>query len=441
MPTLFDHTPTAFRKMLRETLEGQFAQASSFINRLCEKMYAKEVQHRVCAELYIDIKSLLTNTEATFAYYSESRKRAIGVDADGDISFIKTFLKEYKLKINQLEKGVEDAKQHEYRFETQERKQQSIKILESFSSYNKDIECQLENLQRQYNELESDVYAPQSDEVVLNRLKQHIYDVIQSIDYYKLLYLITGTIVEKGYIDVFGTRIWFRKNIINVRIIHSSRIELFTPLLELVADISAESSESALSLAHELAEQKFENEQLDAAIAYVCSGVRAKHLQSILDQPNDEKRRGRRTVEKFHDRDINCKRLGRLIKETFRTFHHATLVHDMRQGGKRSFYLLLAFLIALNGGDPNRVSGKIACFCRWVKNFFGILGHSLRSFQYYIHDYYYKYYIEKDKKTLRTRIVNDVERVIIRNKKFFSGEQLVSQVGSVLIQNEFISYC
>ena len=81
MPTLFDHTPTAFRKMLRETLEGQFAQASSFINRLCEKMYAKEVQHRVCAELYIDIKSLLSNTEATFADYSESRKRAIGVDA------------------------------------------------------------------------------------------------------------------------------------------------------------------------------------------------------------------------------------------------------------------------------------------------------------------------------------------------------------------------
>ena len=116
MPTLFDHTPTAFRKMLRETLEGQFAQASSFINRLCEKMYAKEVLHTTCTELYIDIKSLLTNTEATFAYYSESRKRAIGVDADGDISFIKTFLKEYKLKINQLEKGVEDAKQHEYLF-------------------------------------------------------------------------------------------------------------------------------------------------------------------------------------------------------------------------------------------------------------------------------------------------------------------------------------
>ena len=113
----------------------------------------------------------------------------------------------------------------------------------------------------------------------------------------------------------------------------------------------------------------------------------------------------------------------------------------MQQGGKRSFYLLLAFLIALNGGDPIRVSGKIACFCRWVKDFFCILGHSLRSFQYYIHDYYYEYYIEKDKRILRTRIVNDIERVNIKNKKFFSGEQLVSQVSGVLTENAKISYC
>ena len=129
-------------------------------------------------------------------------------------------------------------------------------------------------------------------------------------------------------------------------------------------------------------------------------------------------------------------KLGDFIRETFQELYHTSIEKDMQQGGQLSYAFLLAVLIALNGGDPNRVYGKVACFCRFLKKTFGALVRTLRSFQYYINKF-----VEFLRDRKRTMIVNDVERVIIRNKKFFSGEQLVSQVSGVLTENAIISYC
>ena len=141
-------------------------------------------------------------------------------------------------------------------------------------------------------------------------------------------------------------------------------------------------------------------------------------------------------MDRFYEGYMDLDKLGDFIRETFQELYHTSIEKDMQQGGQLSYAFLLAVLIALNGGDPSRVYGKVACFCRFLKKTFGALVRTVRSFQYYISKF-----VEFLRDRKRTMIVNDVERVIIRNKKFFSGEQLVSQVGSVLTQNAFISYC
>lgn len=146
-------------------------------------------------------------------------------------------------------------------------------------------------------------------------------------------------------------------------------------------------------------------------------------------------------VDRFYEEYLDLDKLGDFIRETFQERYHTSIEEDMRQGGKLSYAFLLAVLVALNGGDPSRVYGKVACFCRFLKKTFGALVRTVRSFQYYISKFVEFLRERKNGKTARTMIVNDVERVVIRNKKFFSGEQLVSQVSGVLTQNEFISCC
>ena len=146
-------------------------------------------------------------------------------------------------------------------------------------------------------------------------------------------------------------------------------------------------------------------------------------------------------MDRFYEGYMDLDKLGDFIRETFQELYHTSIEEDMQQGGQLSYAFLLAVLVALNDGDPSRVYGKVACFCRFLKKTFGALVRTLRSFQYYINKFVEFLRDRKSGKNVRTMIVNDVERVIIRNKKFFSGEQLVSQVDSVLTQNEFISYC
>lgn len=94
MPTLYDHissnSKTAFRKVLRTTLEGQFAQATSFVDGLCKDMCAERIYPHQCLGQYGEILKMLHDIEVTFANYAESRRRAVGVDTKGDIAFMQT---------------------------------------------------------------------------------------------------------------------------------------------------------------------------------------------------------------------------------------------------------------------------------------------------------------------------------------------------------------
>jgi hypothetical protein len=143
----------------------------------------------------------------------------------------------------------------------------------------------------------------------------------------------------------------------------------------------------------------------------------------------------------LYEKYLDLDKLGDFIRETFQEHYHTSIEEDMRQEGQLSYAFLLAVLVALNGGDPSRVYGKVACFCRFLKKTFGGLVRTLRSFQYYINKFIKFLRERKNGETARTMIVNDVERVVIRNKKFFSGEQLVSQVSGVLTKKAIISYC
>lgn len=398
MPTIFDHisvkSKTAIRKTLRTSLEGQFAQVKALVDELCDKMYARIIPHEECKVLYEDLIRLLREIENTFTNYAESRKCTIGIDDEGDISFMKKLLEEYKPQINQLEKGIEEAKQHEYRFEAQERKQQSIKILESLSSYNRAIECQLDNLQRQYNELESDVYGPQSDEVVLNRFNQQFYDVNQSLESSILEAL---SKVPSGIFSIFGDSaidslvskvlvpIRTNKRKVSKQFIRNAQIELFKPLWNFLDGKLIELYDKPQELARLIYEKKLDNKLVEDMMVRLC-------LWKLLDdacvaQSEEDfckRRRGRPTVDKFYEQHLDLDRLGEFIRETFSELYGSSIEEDIKRKGKKCYLFLSILLIALNGGSPQRVMGKIACFCRYVKKTFGLLGRSLRSFQMYI---------------------------------------------------------
>ena len=83
MPTLYDHissnSKTAFRKVLRTTLEGQFAKATSLVGTLCKDMCAERIYPHQCLGQYGEILKMLHDIEVTFANYAESRARQGGL--------------------------------------------------------------------------------------------------------------------------------------------------------------------------------------------------------------------------------------------------------------------------------------------------------------------------------------------------------------------------
>lgn len=450
MPTIFDHisakSKTAIRKTLRASLEDQFAQATSLVDALCGKMYATQIRHEECLKLYKDINCLLREIENTFANYAESRKCTIGIDDEGDISFMKKLLEEYKLKINQLKKGIEEAKQHEYRFDAKNKKE-SIKIYQSFLSHSEDITQRFETLQRQYNELENEVYGPQSDEVVLNRFNRHFYDVTQLVESSISVALSKGPSHSYGIFgDSLAAKVFYSisnsKENVSKRSIRDLQEELLRPIHDVFNGRFRELYDKPLKLAREIYEQQLDNELVEEIMTRLCLWQKLVNVCGTHSLKNFYKRRrGRPMVDRFYEEYLDLDKLGDFIRETFQERYHTSIEEDMRQGGKLSYAFLLAVLVALNGGDPSRVYGKVACFCRFLKKTFGALVRTVRSFQYYINKFVEFLRERNNGETARTVIVNDVERVVIRNKKFFSGEQLVSQVSGVLTQNEFISCC
>lgn len=450
MPTILDHisakSKTAIRKTLRASLEEQFAQAKSLVDDLCDRMYAAQIQHEECLNLYKDIKSLLSEIKNTFTNYAESRKCAIGVDADGDISFMKKLLEEYKLKINQLEKGIEEAKQHEYRFDVKSKKE-SIKIYQSFLSQSEDIAHKFETLQRQYNELENEVYGPQSDEVVLNRFNRQFYDVTQLVESSISVALSKGPSHSYGIFgDSLAAKVFYSisksKKKVQKRPFRDLQEELLRPIHDALNGRFRELYDKPLKLAREIYELQLDNELVEEIMTRLCLWQKLVNACGAQSLKKFYKRsRGRPMVDRFYEKSLDLDKLGDFIRETFQERYHTSIEEDMRQGGKLSYAFLLAVLVALNGGDPSRVYGKVACFCRFLKKAFGGLVRTLRSFQYYINKFIKFLRERKNGETARTMIVNDVERVVIRNKKFFSGEQLVSQVSGVLTKKAIISYC
>lgn len=427
MSALYDHisphSETALRKTLRASLEEQFEQVKTLVDELCDKMYTKIIPHEECAELYKEIKCLLSEINSAFTYYAESRKCAIGVDTDGDISFVKQFLEEYKHQINQLKEGIKEAKQHECRFDVKS-KQESIAIYQLFSSRSENIAEQFDILQRQYNELECDVYGPQSDEVVLNRFNRHFYDVAQSvesglrkvsnrtfesfcnIDLPALKKSITESLTRESessaynlFAKIFSsfekTKKKEKKKKLN-NVIREEQIELFTPLWTFLDGRFIELYNKPQELAREIYDQQIDNEQVEDMMTRLClwkhlEDTKAKYASSQAsqeDQPSQQeqetRRRGRPTVENFYEKYLDLDRLGDFIRETFKGLYGLSIEDDIRVKGKKCYIFLSILLIALNGGSPQKVMGKIACFCRYVKKTFGILGRSLRSFQMYI---------------------------------------------------------
>ena len=453
MPTIFDHisakSKTAIRRTLRVSLEGQFEQAKTLIDELCGKMYAKIIPHKKCDELYKDIKCLLNDINSAFANYANSRKCAIGVDADGDISFINRFLNEYKLKINQLKDGIEEAKLHECRFDAKS-KQHLIFIYQSFSSYSEDIAVQFDTLQSQYNELESVIYGPQSDEVVLNRFNRHFFNVTKSVESG-----IKGNFSKAirnsfniFHIDIFNGLSYIEfsykplKSKSPQKALREAQAKLLNPISTFLDGRFIDLCDKPQELAREIYEKQIDNSLVEELMTRLC-------LWNMLSNecvPQNEKfirkrRRGRPIVDKFYEEYLDLNRLGDFMRETFQKLYHTSIEDDMRQEGQLSYAFLLALLIALNGGDPNRVYGKVACFCRFLKNTFGVLVRTLRSFQYYINKFVEFLQERNNGKSARTMSMSNIKRVIIRNKKFFSSEQLVSQIGRILTQNALFTYC
>ena len=427
MPTIFDHisakSKTAIRKTLRASLEEQFAQATSLVDDLCGKMYATQIRHEECLRLYKDIKVLLMGIGKTFANYAESRRRTIGVDADGDISFVKKLLDNYKLKIKKLAQGLNEATLRELRFAANETEKQAISIFQSFSSKNKDTEVLLETLQRQYDELEHDVYGPQSDEVVVKRFNQQFYDVTQSvesglrevstrsldsflgIDFSSLEKSISEALSKERSAYSLLAKILSpfketkkkekKEKKIN-EIIREEQIELFKPLWSFLGGRFIELCNKPQELAREIYDQQIDNELVEDMMTRLClwkylENTKAKYASSQereesqpCQQEQDVQRRGRPTIEKFYEEYLDLDRLGEFIRETFRELYGSSIEDDIKRKGKKCYLFLSILLIALNGGSPQRVQGKIACFCRYVKKAFGMLGRSLRSFQMYI---------------------------------------------------------
>lgn len=438
MPTLYDHissnSKTAFRKVLRTTLEKQFAQATSLVGTLCKDMCAERIYPRQCLGQYGDIQKVLREIEATFANYAESRKRAIGVDADGDITFMKELLDEYKLKITKLKRGIEERLSYVRYFEPERpEKRQIINALESFLSSNKDIETLLSSLQRQYDALACELYDPQDDEVVVKRFNKHFFDVTQSNEaaWKKALIESVTTDVTEFFFgsDSLSERI-FQHMVApqkDVQAIHSDQIELFNPLYDLFDGNLAELLCNPQALAREIYDRRMDNGQVEDLMTRAFLWQRLDDLKNAPSESHIAKRqRGRPPEERFYEGFMDLDNLKEFMHEDFQEQYHTPIKEDVEHGGKNSHYFLCALLVAINLPCTDRVRGRVTCFYHYLQEVFGKVGRTLRSFQKYIDGF-----LGFLQSTVTT-VADIFAKPKLKERKFHIGKDLLCHIVSKL---------
>lgn len=438
MPTFYDHissnSKTAFRKVLRTTLEKQFAQATSLVGTLCKDMCAERIYPRQCLGQYGDIQKVLREIEATFANYAESRKRAIGVDADGDITFMKELLDEYKLKITKLKRGIEERLSYVRYFEPERpEKRQIINALESFLSSNKDIETLLSSLQRQYDALACELYDPQNDEVVVKRFNKHFFDVTQSNEsawQKALLESATASVMESFLGEGSLSERIFQHIVAphkDIRAIHSDQIELFNPLYDLFDGNLAELLCNPQALAREIYDRRMDNGQVEDLMTRAFLWQRLDDLKNAPSESHIAKRqRGRPPEERFYEGFMDLDNLKEFMHEDFQEQYHTPIKEDVEHGGKNSHYFLCALLVAINLPCTDRVRGRVTCFYHYLQEVFGKVGRTLRSFQKYIDGF-----LGFLQSTVTT-VADIFAKPKLKERKFHIGKDLLCHIVSKL---------
>ena len=434
MSALYDHisphSETALRKTLRVSLEEQFGGITSHINALCEKMYAEEVNRYYCKTEYEHINRILDDTKRTFARYADSRRRAVGMDIDGDISFMRTLLSKYTQNINQLKHGLEEAIRHEryfnlYKPETKNR----ITSLELFLSLNGDVEDRLQALQRQYDELEQELYGPQDDKEVLNRFNRQFYDVAQSHEsaWQKALSEsipanVTGSLfggdslAERVFMHIASPKK-------NLQAIHHDQIELTNRLRNYIAGELTSLYTNPQALAREINTRQLVNEVVETVMADLYAWQRLDDLKNAPSESHIVKcQRGRPPEDRFYEGVMDLEKLEKFMCEDFQELYHAPIKEDVQKGGKNSLYFLCAMLVAVNLSCANRVRGRVSCFYRFLQRIFGKMGRTLRYFQKYI-DGFIKFLWPTE-----TTTESIFAKPKLKEKKFRIGHKLLCRI-------------
>ncbi len=438
MPTLFDHissnSKTAFRKVLRTTMEEQFAQAKSFVDGLCKDMCAERIYPHQCLGQYGEILKMLREIEVTFADYAKSRRRAVGMDTNGDIAFMQDHFNDYKLKITQLKKGIEERLLHVRYFEPERpEKRQIINVLDSFLSSNKDIETLLSTLQRQYDALARELYGPQDDETVVKRFNRHFFDVTQSNEAAwkkALIESVTASVTE----SFLGGDSLFERIVQHmvvpqkdIQAIHSDQIELFNPLRDFFEGNLAELLSNPQALAREIYDRRMNNEQVEDLMTRAFLWQRLDDLKNAPSESHIVKRqRGRPPEDRFYEGFMDLDNLKEFMHEDFQEQYHTPIKEDVKHGGKNSHYFLCALLVAINLPCTDRVRGRVTCFYHYLQGVFGKIGRTLRSFQKYIDGF-----LDFLQSTVTT-VVDIFAKPKLKERKFHIGKDILCHIVSKL---------
>lgn len=435
MPTLYDHmsykSSTALRKTLRSSIEEQFGRITSHIDALCKAMYSKDVCPNYCKDKYKHINEALSDVGSTFALYAESRRRAIGVDSDGDISFMRKLLNNYKQEIKQLEYGIEEAISNQYRFCSHEpESKKRIEYLELFLSLNKQVENRLRDLYNQYEKLEQELYTPQHDKELLKRFNKQFYDVAQfnRLDLGKYLrnivedFSMQSSSREKRLFEYIHSL--FSSPLKDVNAIYREQKKLTDRLHNYLDGGLLSFYTNPLELAREMNTRQLDNELVERIMTDLYSWQCLDDLKNAPSKSHKVKRaRGRPTEEHFYEEFMDLDNLQKFITVEFREQYHTSIKEDLERGGKNSYYFLCATLVALNFQDIGKIRGLVSCFYRFLQKTFGIVGRTLRSFQKFI-DGFLEYLTPKKE--------DFSSNPPLKDKKFSVGKNLLPRLVSKL---------
>ena len=432
MSTLYDHisykSSTALRKTLRSSIEDQFGCITSHIDALCKAMYANEVLPNLCKDKYKQINKALDEVGSTFALYAESRRRAIGVDSDGDIKFMGKLLNYYKQEIKELELGIEDAIYREKDPNSHEpESKKRIEFLKLFLSLNKDVENRLRDLYNHYEKLEQELYTPQDDKELTKRFNKQFYDVAKSqesdwkkemLEIFKNI-SVQSTSREKQYIHSL-----FASPLKDVNAIYREQKKLTNSLYNYLDGGLSSLYTNPLELAREMNTRQLDNELVERIMTDLYSWQCLDDLKNAPSKSHKAKRaRGRPTEENFYGEFMDLENLQKFITEEFNEQYHTPIKEDLEHGGKNSYYFLCAILVALNFSDIGNIRGLVSCFYRHLQKIFGKVGRTLRSFQKYINEFLEYLTPQKEDFSSNPKL---------KFKKFRVGENLLQRLVSKL---------